>query len=172
MAEEIGKNAFSPEMLADLEETFVIMSNNGDIKGYVMGDCLSRMMLSMGLVFPSTLHQYYLEEGKKEKIYFENFLRHAQSCVNKQENWMKMEQEQCFDYFVAKGRNANKLESNILDSQELHGWLTNLGEHIDNNAVEAQLHKQMYPDDDVKNCDPGMKLEHFQEMCSKNIVDT
>ena len=155
----------SAEVLSELEETFSSISSTKDSKGYIAGDCLSRMMASVGLSFPKATHTYYLEEGKTEKIYFENFIKHVISCVDKQKGWMDAEIEDTFQYF----RDGD--DSDRLDSQELHSWLTHLGEHVDNDDVEGQLYAAMNDGDmeGFNGGDPGMRLSGFVKMCRSNV---
>ena len=172
----------SPEVIQELDEVFCSISNTGDVKGYVMADKLQRMMVAVGLSLPPALVTHYQVDGKKEKIYFENYSKSVLTCATNDSQWLDEHYEHTYLYFapmaVASKKkrkasvNARRMSimlsdkteaAAVLDTQELHAWLTNLGEHIDINDVESQL-RQFMPGETDEMAKHGMSLPDYLSM--------
>ncbi len=163
-------SGISPEVRQEIAEIFCMLSDTGDIQGYLPGPKLALAASTLDLTLKPTVLSFYKGEKGKSKssdLNFDTFLSLLSASIVQDPAYLDKDVEESFNYF-------DPSNMGVCEAGEMHRWLNLLGEHIDLPEVERQMvgseeEKEGGKEEDSNNgggSSEGMNLQKYAAMIS------
>lgn len=126
-------SGISAELRQEIVEIFSMLSDTGDVRGYLPGPKLAIAASTLDLTLKPTVLSFYKgEKGKSNDLNFDTFLSLMTASIMQEPSYLDRDVEESFSHFDPS--NMGHCEAG-----EVHRWLNLLGEHIDLPEVEKQM---------------------------------
>ena len=126
-------SGISPEVRQEIVEIFCMLSDTGDVRGYLPGPKLALAASTLDLTLKPTVLSFYKgEKGKSNDLNFDTFLSLFAASIVQDPAFLDKDVEESFSHF-------DPSNMGVCEAGEVHRWLNLLGEHIDLPEVEKQM---------------------------------